>query len=448
MNPLSSIQRALWPVVGARVLTVLLGLASTALLARVLSAQALATYWLSISALGLVVVLAQTGVGQVCMSQASQAIARAEPLRARAVFGNSLALVSLLSLAVSCLGALAWAVGPIQGPDSLPGVSLVFVGLAGFLCSITIQLIDSLRAQQRLKTASWLAAQPGSGGVVPGLVLTAGLLAIAVVFPAGPGALKATYIYFLGGWFLVLLIAIFAIRRPKGKDLAARIGDVSAAGMTSIFLDSLPLLFGALAMFAITQADLWFVSFFLSTHETAAYGLASGLVKYVSAINLLLGALLPGLVGQLWAKGDRARLALTLVKVGRIGSAAAAAVMLIILIFGQTLITGLAGPIYASAWLPLLCLAIGHMVNAMLGYSHVVLVTAGVSRPIVWASAVSCIATLVSLAVLTPLGGMAGAALASGLGIIVYNVIICTGCIRATGISCHIWAKPFNSRVS
>jgi O-antigen/teichoic acid export membrane protein len=194
----------------------------------------------------------------------------------------------------------------------------------------------------------------------------------------------------------------------------------------------------------ITQADLWFVYRNETPAETAAYGIAASFVKYVSAVNVMLGALLPGLVGHLWAKGHQAQLARLLFKIALIGAVAAAAIVGFIGAFGRDALDVLVGPNYGSAWLPLMILSMGHLANSLLGYSQVLLVTAGHTRPIMLASISASSLTLLGLAVATPRWGLTGAACVSAAGVVVYNIIICWSCVRATGIHCHVLAPCFS----
>jgi O-antigen/teichoic acid export membrane protein len=397
-------------------------------------------YWIAVSALGIVTLIAQAGVGQVVMSQVSQAIAHSDKCRARSVSGNALAVVAVTGFATAGTCTAMLACGIPTGGREVSLEPLLFVLVGGVLCPFAMQLVDTLRAQQRLVAASWLAAQPQSGGIVPSTVLLVGLTVVYLMPTMGEHAHKLVYGFFLFGWLSMLLIAVVLIARQT--SLAPSTDALSLASIRSLLRDSAPVLSSSLAMFLITQADLWIVNFYLGADETAAYGIASTLVKYVSAINVLLGALLPGLVGQLWAQHDHGRLAGLLIKLARFSAAAAVSVAFAIFLFGDQLLVALTGPgYYASVWGPLLCLAIGHVANSLLGYSQVLLITAGVLRPIGIASVVASLGTVVALVIATPHWGMLGAAIISAAGIIVYNGIICVGCIRATGIACHVFAR-------
>jgi len=400
-------------------------------------------YWLAVSAVGLVVLVAQSGVGQVSISQVSQALARHDKPQARRVISNALGAVGVAGVVTAAASALVLSSGVGLGHRDLSLSTLLFVVIGGGLCPIAMQLVDNLRAQHRLKTAAWLASQPASGGVLPGFVMFVGLVIVSGLPSLRERAQLFVYASFLLGW--LLLVSLCTVILSRHEMLLPRASDLSVTAMRTLLAASGPVIGSALAMFVITQADLWFVNFYLGANETAAYGLAATLVKYVSAVNVLLGALIPGVVGQLWAQGERLQLAALLVRLARLGALSAGVVLLAIFLFGQQLLVAVVGPAYETAWMPLVCLAVGYVVNAVLGYSQVVLVTAGQFRVIGIASGAACVANLAALALLTPSWGMTGAAAASATGLAVYNTITCFGCIRATGIVCHAFGRITHS---
>lgn len=445
-NPLRSIGRASAVAIAARAITMLLGLSAMALLSRLLHVEALAAYWIAVSALGLVVLVAQTGIGQVSISQVSQAIAQRDHERARVIGSNALAVATLAGAASGLVAAALLGLGISGDGRPSPAASLWLIVAGGIVCPMAMQAVDTLRSQQRLSLSSWLAAQPASGGVVPSTVLLVGLGVVGAGTTLQVSPLTWASAMFVAGWLAMLLIAGQRLRRPR--ELAPALAALSPPRMRALLVASAPVVGGGVAMFVITQADLWFVYRQLGAAETASYGIAASFVKYVSAANVMLGALLPGLVGQLWASRDQARLAGLLVRLARIGAAVAGGITLLLLVIGKPLLAWLVGPDYVTAWAPLLALSAGHLMNALLGYSQVLLVTAGATRPILIAGIAACVTTLVGLALATPRWGTIGAALASSAGVVVYNAITCAACVRLTGIHCHALARPFRSSLS
>ena len=414
----------------------LLGLIGTSLLSRALGANELAAYWTGISALSLVVLLAQNGIGQVSMSRISIALAQG-----RLVDANSVALLSLALTILHTIAACAIVLPLMQWLDrnasGLASARWWFVPAGALLCGLALQCVDILRACQRLNTASLLAAQPGSGGLVPSFVL---VLALGF-FIAGstPLGLPEALFLFIAGWVTLLLLAIGMLNRRAPLVLVWRAISVDQLRMLS--MAAAPVAASAAAMFVVTQADLWAVNFFLTASDTAAYGIASAFVKYVSAGNLLLGSLLPGLIGSMFARRDLAAMAALVVRLARIGAAIALMIFAIVLLQGGPLLDLTVGERYRAALDPLLILAVAHVINAILGYSSVVLVTAGRASVLAKAALPAIAVTLTLLPLLTPGWGLVGAALASCIGMTTYNAITWYRCGAELGIWCHAFAS-------
>ena len=425
-----------------------LGLLLTATLSRMLESDALGRYWIALSALSLVVLLSQSGVGQVTMSRVSQALALGHTVDAGRIAHLSLVLVTGVAASASfAIGFAALAMYEAQGRSFDLGI-VVFIGLGGVLCSLCMQCVDLLRAQQRLTRATLLAGQPASGGLVQTSFLVAAMwLAGTALSPLGSREV-AVYASFLIGWGLVLGIAawsLFASRVSGAADGWGRWATLRELGAASV-----PVVFSAVTMFVITQADLWTVDRVLGGTDTATYGIASSLVKYVSAINVLLAALLPGMVGDLYARQELALLRNVLVRAARVSSVAGVAIFAALAFGGERLLALVVGDQYESALVPLLVLSVGHLANAVLGYSNIVLVTAGRGTAIVAASVTASLVTVALLAVLTPRYAMVGAAAASAIGVVTYNVMTWLQCGRHLGLWCHAFAplnKPSANRI-
>lgn len=439
-----SIGRAAGIALLARVLTLICGLGITALLSRLVPAAELAAYWVALSGLSLVVLVSQTGVGQIAMSEISQAVSHGETAKARAIAANAMGIVFLAGASVALVVTWVLKSGLIRGAVTPPTSALVLVLVGGLLCPLAMQVVDTLRSHLRLTTATFLASQPATGGVLPSTFLVLGLVGISLLPPTDITPLTWVCILYLSGWLLMLIFGVALLRWPV--SLAPRWDDSRWLSMIKLLHTSLPVVSGSLAMFVITQADLWFVYSHASSMETAAYGIATSFVKYVSAVNVMLGALLPGLVGYMWAQGKHEQLRALLVKICRLGAVAAALIVGVLSLFGEPLLKTIVGPAYVSAWAPLMALSVGHLVNALLGYSQVLLITAGHTRPIFLASVIASSLTLLALAFVTPIWGPIGAASVSAVGVVIYNAIICVACVRATGIHCHALAFPLTTQ--
>ena len=429
---------------GSRITAMLLGLIGTSLLSRSLNDIELAAYWTGVSALSLVVLLAQNGIGQVTMSRISIALEQGRPTDA-----SSSALLSLVLTVLHTIAACAIVLPFFQWLDrdasGMESVRWWFVPAGALLCGLALQCIDVLRGSQRLNAASLLAAQPSSGGLVPSLVLV--MVLGFVMATSKPLGLAEALFLFLAGWTVLLMLALGTLGHRAPVALVWHSSPAHQLRILSI--TAAPVAASAAAMFVVTQADLWAVNFFLSGSDTAAYGIAAAFVKYVSAGNLLLGSLLPGLVGTLYARGDLVEVARLVVRLARIGAVIALVIFAIVVLQGGPLLDLTVGVRYRAALDPLVILAVAHVINSILGYSSVVLVTAGRTSVLATAALPAIAATLILLPLLTPAWGLAGAALASGIGMTAYNITTWYRCGTELGIWCHAFAsiRPVVPRV-
>jgi O-antigen/teichoic acid export membrane protein len=416
-----------------------MGLVLTAALPRLLRAEDLATYWLAVSALSLVVLLAQSGVGQVAISRISQALATDRKEAAQDYGLNSLAVVAVFALGVSLAVAVAIRQLWVDPARDIGDGALLFVVAGGVLCALYVQAVDLLRAQQGLLSAVWLASQPASGGVLTTAIFVAGLW---VASPADGLELldvATVFVLFLVSWGLPMVAAIWLLSR--GQRLRIFSARLNSDTVVSMGASAAPVVASAVTMFVITQADLWAIAHYRGPGDTAIYGTAGAIVKYVSAINLLFAALLPGFIGELYARSDIVTLQNVLRRTARLGIVAGLIVFTAFACFGGVLIEYGIGVAYREALKPLLVLSIGHLVNAFLGYSSAVLVTADRTRALVFASFLASVVTLVLLASLTPSFGMTGAAIAATVGMGTYNIATWMYCGTRLGVWCHATAR-------
>lgn len=433
-----TLQRAGGIALFARTLTMLVGLILTSMLSRALDPTELGRYWIALSALSFVALIAQNGVGQITMSRVSQSIALGKVADAKRAAQNSVLLVMIFGICASLLVGLG-TVAMYQALGRNLDLGMVgFISVGGVLCSLSMQFVDLLRAQQRLTSASLLAAQPASGGLVPTCILIMLLWLINAAEPATHMQTADVYKFFLVGWGATVAISLCLLW--SGGVVQLWPFESSFGAMSELAVASLPILFSAVTMFVITQADIWTVDRVLGSVDTAAYGIASSFVKYVSAINVLMAALMPGIVGELFARQDKVALHGVLVRAARVSALASLGIFAILALGGERLLGLIVGDRYSNAFTPLLVLSIGHLVNALLGYSNIALVTAHRNASIVAASLLASLVTIVLLFTLTPRFGMVGAATASALGVVTYNVTTWLQCGRQLGLWCHAFA--------
>jgi O-antigen/teichoic acid export membrane protein len=113
------------------------------------------------------------------------------------------------------------------------------------------------------------------------------------------------------------------------------------------------------------------------------------------------------------------------------------------LLFGEPLIRLIFGPAYVGATIPLAILIVGQVANALFGAVTAIAIAARREAGALGAHAVSTIGNLLLCVVLVPRFGAAGAAAASAVSLIVWNLLIFLHLRREVGISSFVgWNKP------
>lgn len=439
-NPAQLLLKASFTSILARLATTIISLTIVGLVSRHLTVEDLATYWIFISVLSFITLIAQFGIGQIVVSEVSQALARQDDERSNSIIINATSLVFLLSFLCGLIASIFMKAGILdQKLQEIPLQIFILLLIGGVLCSLSILIVDILKAKMQLTLASCLAAQPASGGVVPSSIFLFLLFLIVSVQSSTLVSLIVVCLCFLLGWVALLIIGNLYLK--INSQIMAKLRLITLSELRRLTLTSLPIAAAAVAMFLITQGDLWFVYYYMSYQDSAAYGIASNFVKYVSAINIMLGALLPGLVGHMWATQDISKLKYLLKRLAQIGTLAAFLIFLAIALYGDIILYLLVGSGYTAALTPLLILSFGHLINALMGYPQVLIITAGLRAQIFYASLVASLITLVGLRVFVPMFGLVGAASLSAIGLVVYGSIISVVCVRATGIHCHAFAR-------
>jgi len=182
------------------------------------------------------------------------------------------------------------------------------------------------------------------------------------------------------------------------------------------------LMFTGLLIFVVGQIDLWVLGFLRSEEEVAIYGAASTLVKYISSVNLLLSAVIPATVAELYGKGLKRELENMLRATALMSTVFALGMALLFWIFGAKILIIVFGASFGIAAPILGVLTFGHVVNAFTGNCGVLLIMAGKDRVILNITFVFGIITGVLSFVLANHYGALGVAIASALGLAGLNV--------------------------
>jgi O-antigen/teichoic acid export membrane protein len=148
------------------------------------------------------------------------------------------------------------------------------------------------------------------------------------------------------------------------------------------------------------------------------------------AVNMAIAPI----IAELFSKGEKQRLQHIIGKSITAVMAFATPVALVLIIGGRWLLPFVFGKQYTSAYVPLVILCLGRLVNSCVGSVGVILNMVGLERLVARGITVAVLTNVILNVTLIPLWGPTGAAIASSTSLVIWNVLLALWLYRKTGI--------------
>jgi O-antigen/teichoic acid export membrane protein len=172
------------------------------------------------------------------------------------------------------------------------------------------------------------------------------------------------------------------------------------------------------------RTDILALGFFQTDADVGIYRVAAQLAAVVvfgmQAVNMIQGPH----IAHLFAKGDMQKLQQMMTRSAQVVLLLAAPVVIVIILFGEFIISHVYGPKFEAAYVPLVILCVGQLVNASMGSVASLLNMTGHERDTTKSILVGAIVNVVLNLSLVPIWGMTGAAVATAVTLIVWNLIM------------------------
>ncbi|HET7473156.1 MAG TPA: flippase [Candidatus Limnocylindrales bacterium] len=260
-------------------------------------------------------------------------------------------------------------------------------------------------------------------------LLQLGAVAIVLIADQPPEALAIGYVVAgaLGvGLFAVRLLGLLRrngiLDRIRRRDMILPIG--------ALFRFSLPLLSSDVVFLLRTSAVVILLQYLATSSEVAAYGAVLPLAKQNLLVYQSFSFLFVPAAARLFARHERERLHDLYWRTSAWIAVATFPAFALTLSLAEPLTTLLFGPRYADAGAVLGVLAVGHYVNAALGFNALTLRVQGAVRHIVAVDVLSAVVNVLASLVLIGRFGALGAALATTVTLILQNILYQAGLVR------------------
>jgi O-antigen/teichoic acid export membrane protein len=389
----------------------ILTLVFNAMLARMVSHATLGAYFLVFSMVMIATTIAQLGLDKTVVRFVAAARATKHLGRVRrtiaVVFGIG-AAGSLVIALVLVLGLGHFLATSVYHSHAIAGV--IWLAAAWIIVNALLSLTaETFRGFKQF----WPATLYSGLAVDILLVVGFGVLWIAGVRPTLAQAVGVT-------------VAATGLALAAGAlTLWRRVAPLEGEGTTGVLevtAVSLPLLVTSLANFAVgTGVDLWVVGHFSSQSDVALYGAASRLVFFVATPLIVVSQVVPPIIAELHARGERDQLERTLRSVSTLAGLPAALVLVAFIGAGGFILSLAYGPYFRNAATVLVILSCARLVAVCTGSSGVTLMMTGHQRTMMLITVGSGAFALTAEILLAPAYGITGVAAATCAAQILLN---------------------------
>lgn len=409
-----------WSATG-RFATMATTLVAQAFVARLLAPGEFGAYTLVISSAATVAFFSQAALPQ----SAVRLIAHAGTDGAAAVRGI-VASVSRTTLAFT-LVTVALSVGPLGEvvESTFPEVPIARIRIV-FALLTGVRLVENVlpevfRGLRDFRNASLF------GGLASGVAI-AGAFGALSLLDVDLGLAAIMWVTVLAALTPLLAGAVVLTRRVRTFPRP------SARSPFDLRLLSPALWAGTAISFVITQMDLWVVGALRPQGDVALYGAAFRLSTLVMVPAAIANFVVPPLVVQMHARGERERLQRLLQTVAGIACVPAALLVGALVLFGDSVTDQVFGSYYRHAGPLVAILAAGKLGNVLTGACGITLVMTGGARANLVVMATNLVMTLALQVLAVHRFGLAGLAVATALGLVMQNLMLLVAARRRAGV--------------
>lgn len=394
-----------------RFMTSIIGFLISVLLTKMLPASDVGQYFLALSAVSILSVVALCGVNLSVVKLVAESVELKLLDQLKGFFWGCTAIVFFATGLVALLSYifLNSVSRDLGGLSYIRGDKSILVAIWMFLFSIQLFFAEFFRGLQDVFRASIFSG------------FLSGLLTVSILF----------YFWFIGfsgsleSVVLVIIFSNFVACLVPGYELFRKFWTASFhIPLRKIAVVSMPLWITNLMLVVLLQADIWILSFYSDGSVVALYGAASRFTQFLTLPLMVINMALMPVISELYVRGDTSRLENVLRATASLAFLPALFVIVAFLFVGRNVLSFVYGHEYAGAYDVLLILSAGQLVSVACGSAGYALMMTNKQQAMMWIT-VSCGALSVMLSFLLVSNyGALGVATASALGLSVQGVLM------------------------
>ena len=421
---------------GGRIALGLTGLATSALLGRLLSPRDFGVFFLAFSAVQFCSVFS-LGLSSTALRFVAESSGLSQLGRARNVL---IRILIVGAISTSIIGAVYFLFGAsvLAELSRTPSLGAIagFTACWIFATSFQMLLGDIFRGFHDIRLfAIFGKSEAGFGSLTTSVLLAAGL---AVLWVSGGRPDLATVTFFaVGSGFTSVLLAGWMLG-AKLKSLPSEEEQGSSIGYGRILGVAWPLAVSNFVSIALVQTSFWIVAAFRPETEVASYGAAWRLIALVVLPLLIVNAVVSPLVAESFAQGRTEALQKVLRSTATAAGIPALIVLLSLVLFGGPILGIVFGDYYRQASLLLMVLGLGNLVVVWVGSSGIVMPMTGHQTLKMVISVFAAAVTIAAGFISVRYYGALGVAVCTAAGMALQSVLEWLGTRFTTGMWTHM----------
>jgi O-antigen/teichoic acid export membrane protein len=398
-------------------------LGMNAVISRLLSPDDLGIYFLILSITSFASALGGLGLKNAIVKVVAETLGKGDTGKARSAIGLALLWVMLGSLIVAsafAMGGGKWIAERVFHSPML-GDLAILISLLIVLSAASTQLAETFRGFHDIRMAT----------ITNGLAISL-LPALGIVFlwaVKAQASLTKVILVHVGALAFVVILA--------GLFLSTRVAHLEGEGgypSKALLRLGIPMMVSGLSFGLQVQIAIWIIAAYLPASEVALYGAANRMVLLVATPLVLLNAVIPPIIAEMYARAQRRELEIFLGQATALVFLPAALTLVIFVFFGEYLLAGLFGTFYGKALAVLVILSLGQALNTLAGPCGLTLMMTGNQQSLMLIAFASIVfQTVVGLILVRPYG-IVGVALGSTCALVVQNGVMLVLTRTKTGI--------------
>lgn len=432
-------KKIIWGAIGTlglRVTTTALNLIIAILLARFLGTAEYGQYTLVMTVIGFLAIPTTLGLPNLIVRLVAAYEVKKQWALLKGIIGFSHITVILLSLLFSLAAyLLAGKYKAVFNMDNSEVFVLAIIMLP-FMSIIAVQGAVMRGFHQTIKGQF-------SGTLFKSLLFF--ICVVAISYLNVPEALHAVMMAQVGCVFVAFIMSSILMRT---SCLAELINIKKEMAIGEWVKSALPLLFMGGVQIVNQQTDILMTAHYLNDSAVGIYQVSLKFSELTVFLLMAVNLAISPMISSLHQQGKLSELQDLMTRSARYISLFTIPIVLLLLFIGEKLIALTFGELYVEANTPLMILLIGQCMNVLVGSVGVLLIMTGYEKLATIGLVVSACANVLLNVLLIPEYGIVGAAIATTLSMVIWNLLMSWFSVKKVSINCSVIRFSKNNKLS